>query len=131
MDNGSELVVRCRQDDQVFELIPDSKLTSALPRSLIRDYVHWYNTSTHVIEIRPLSDPWTPNLEENWSTAFQLDGALTLSRQRESGLRQLLVDPNHPISHAIHKVFSPLEPVDTTSSSPSTMGPPPITGLET
>jgi hypothetical protein len=107
---GNELIVRCRQDDQIFELIPDSKLTSALPRSLISDYVHWYNTTTHVIEIRPLSDPWTPKLEENWSTAFQLDGVSTLSRQRESGVRQLLVDPNRPLSHAIHKIFSRLEP---------------------
>jgi hypothetical protein len=107
---GDELVVRCRQDDQIFELIPESNLTSALPRSLTSDYVHWYNMTTHVIEIRPLSDPWTPKLEENWSTAFHLDGVSTLSRQRESGVRQLLVDPNHPVSHAIHEIFSPLEP---------------------
>ena len=107
---ASELVIRCRQDDKVFELIPDSKLTSALPRSLIRDYVHWYNTSTFVIEIRPLTDPWTPNLEENWSTAFQLNGAGAFSRRGKSGLRQFLVDPNHAISHAIHTIFSPLEP---------------------
>jgi len=108
--NASELVIRCRRDDQVFELIPDSKLTTALPRSLVRDYAHWYNTSTSVVEIRPLTDPWTPNLEENWSTAFQLNGERALSRQRKSGLRQFLVDPNHPISHAIHTIFSPLEP---------------------
>jgi hypothetical protein len=107
---GEELVVRCRRDDQIYELIPVSQLMSALPRALISDYVHWYNTTTHVIEIRPLSDPWTPKLEENWSTAFQLDGVSTLSRQRESGVRQLLVDPNHSVSHAIHKIFSPLEP---------------------
>jgi hypothetical protein len=107
---GNELVVRCRRDDQIFELIPDSKLTSALPRALITNYVHWFNMSSHVIEIRPRTDPWTPKLEENWSTIFQLDGASTLSRQRKCGARQLLVDPNHPISHAIHKIFSPLEP---------------------
>ena len=107
---GKELVIQCQQDDQVFELIPDSKLTSALPRSLIRDYAHWYNTNTFVIDIRPLTDPWTPNLEENWSMAFQLNDALALSRQRKSGLRQFLVDPNHAISHAIHTIFAPLEP---------------------
>ena len=81
-----------------------------LPRSLVRDYTHWYNTNTFVIDIRPLTDPWTPNLEENWSTAFQLNDAPAFSRQRKSGLRQFLVDPNHPISHAIHTIFSPLEP---------------------
>src|SRR5258706_2121407 len=107
---ASELVIRCRQDDEVFELIPDSKLASALPRSLVRDYVHWYSTSTFVVEIRPLTDPWTPNLEDNWSTAFQLNGAGALSRHRKSGLRQFLVDPNHAISRAIHTIFSPLEP---------------------
>jgi len=108
--NGGELVIQCRRDDQVFELIPDWTLTSVLPRSLIHDYAHWYNSSTCVTEIRPLSDAWTPNLEQNWSTAFQLDGALTLSRQRESGLRQFLIDPSYSISRAIHKIFSPLEP---------------------
>ena len=108
--NASELVIRCHQDDEVFELIPASKLTSALPRSLISNYAHWYNTSTFVIEIRPLTDPWTPNLEENWSTAFQLNGARALSRQRKPGLRQFLVDPNHATSNAVHKIFSPLEP---------------------
>jgi hypothetical protein len=107
---GKELVVRCRQDGQIFELIPDTKLTSVLPRALISDYVHWFNMSSSVIEIRPLSDPWTPKLEENWSTVFQLDGSSTLSRQGECGVRQMLLDPNHSISHAIHKIFSPLEP---------------------
>jgi len=101
------LVIRCRQDDQVFELIPDSKLTSVLPRSLVSDSTHWYNIRTCVTEIRPFSDPWTPNLEVNWSTAFHLND---LSRQRKSEIRQFLVDPNHPISRAIHKVFAPLEP---------------------
>ena len=108
--NASELIIRCRRDDEVFQLIPASKLTSALPRSLIRNYAHWYNTSTFVIEIRPLIDPWTPNLEENWSTAIQLNDTHAFSRQRKSGLRQFLVDPNHAISRAIHTVFSPLEP---------------------
>jgi len=93
----------------VFELIPVSKLTSLLPRSLIRDHVHWYNTKTHVIEIRPLSDCWTPNLEKNWSTVYELNGGLALSRQQEFGVRQFLVCPSHTLSRAIHDVFSPLE----------------------
>jgi hypothetical protein len=108
--DDTDLVIRCRHDDQVFELVPDLELTSALPRSLIRNYTHWYNLKSHIIEIRPLSDPWTPNLAENWSTALPLDGSLTLSRQLEPGRRQFLVDPNHSICRAIHKVFSPLEP---------------------
>jgi len=105
----NDLVIRCSQDDEVFEFLPESKLTSALPRYLVHNYAHWYNTKTHIIEIRPLSDPWTPNLGKNWSTEFQLDGGVSLSRQQESGVRQILVDPNHTISRAIHEVFSPLE----------------------
>jgi hypothetical protein len=108
--DDTDLVIRCRHDDQVFELVPDLKLTSALPRSLIRNYTHWYNLKSHIIEIRPLSDPWTPNLAENWSTALPIDGSLTLSRQLEPDRRQFLVNPNHSICRAIHKVFSPLEP---------------------
>jgi hypothetical protein len=105
----TNLIIRCRHDDQVFELVPDLELTSVLPRSLIRNYTHWYNVKSHIMEIRPLSDPWTPNLAENWSTALPLDGSLTLSRQLEPGRRQFLVDPNHSICRVIHKVFSPLE----------------------
>jgi hypothetical protein len=108
--DDTDLVIRCRHDDQVFELVPDLKLTSALPRSLIRNYTHWYNLESHIMEIRPLSDPWTPNLAENWSTALPIDGSLTLSRQLEPGRQQFLVNPNHSICRAFHKVFSPLEP---------------------
>ena len=92
------------------ELIPASKLASALPRCLIHDSVHWYNTKTHVVEVRPLPDRWTSNLEKNWSTTFQLNGGPALSRQQESGVRQFLVDPNQALSRAIYNVFSPLEP---------------------
>ena len=93
----------------MFELIPDFELISVLPHFLIHDYCHWYDTKTHIVEVRPLSDRWTPNLEKNWSTAIQLNGGLALSRQQESGVRQFLVDPNHALSRAIHNVFSPLE----------------------
>lgn len=93
----------------MFELIPDNELTSVLPRSLIHGYCHWYDTKTHIVEVRPLSDRWTPNLEENWSTAIQLNGGLALSRQQDSGVRQFLINPNHALSRAIHYVFSPLE----------------------
>ena len=92
------------------ELIPESKLTSILPRSLIHNYTHWYNTKTHVVEFRPLADRWTSSLEKNWSTALQLDGGPVLSRQQESGVRQFLVAPSHALSRTIHNVFSPLEP---------------------
>jgi len=90
----------------MFELIPDSELISVLPRALIHDHFHWYNTKTHIVEFRPLSDRWTPDLKQNWSTDF----GLALSRPRpDFGVRQFLVNPNHPLSRAIHNVFSPLE----------------------
>ncbi len=92
------------------ELIPQSKLTSVLPRSLIHDYFHWYNTKTHTVEFRPLADRWTPSLEKNWSTTFQLKGRPVLSRLQESGVRQFLVAPNHTLGRTIHNFFSPLEP---------------------
>jgi len=107
--NDGDLAIRSRRDNEVFELIPVSKLTSVLPRSLIRDHVHWYNTKTHVFEIRPLSDCWTPNLEKNWSTVTELKGGPALSRQQEFGVRQFLICPSHALSRAIHGVFSPLE----------------------
>jgi hypothetical protein len=91
-------------------LIPESKFISVLPRSLIHDYFHWYNTKTHTIEFRPLADRWTPSLEKNWSTTYQLNGGPVLSRQQESGVRQFLVAPNHALGCTIHDLFSPLEP---------------------
>ena len=92
------------------DLIPESKFTSVLPRSLINDYFHWYNTKTHIVEFRPSADRWTPNLERNWSTAFQLNGGPVLGRQQESGVQQFLVAPNHALGRTIHTLFSPLEP---------------------
>ena len=102
------MVIRCRRDNEVYEFLPESKLKSALPRCLLHDCAHWYDTTTRVIEIRSLSDPWTPNLDKNWSTAFQFNGGVLFSRQ-ESELRQFLINPNHAISRAIYDVFSPLE----------------------
>ena len=107
--DGRDLIIRCCRDDKVFELLPESKLKSALPRCLLHDYVHWYDTKTRIIEIRPLSDPWTPNLGKNWSAEFQPDGGASFSRPQEFGLRQFLIDPNNAISRAMHEVFSPLE----------------------
>lgn len=107
--DGSDLIIRCRRDDEVFELLPESKLKSALPRCLLHDYVHWYDMKTHIIEIRPLFDPWTPNLGKNWSTEFQLNDGVSFSRPQGSGLRQFLIDPDDAISHTMHEVFSPLE----------------------
>jgi len=104
-----DLIIRCRRGDEVFEFLPGSKFKSALPCCLLHDYTHWYDTKTRIIEIRPLSDPWTPNLGKNWSTKFQLNGGVSFSRLHESGLRQFLIDPTHAISRTIHKVFSPLE----------------------
>ena len=92
------------------ELIPESKFKSVLPRSLIHDYFHWYNTKAHTVEFRPLADRWTPRLEKNWSTAFQLNGGPALSHQQESGVRQFLIAPNHVLGRTIHALFSPLEP---------------------
>ena len=107
--NENDLIIRCRRGDEVFEFLPESQLRSTLPRCLLHDYAHWYNTKTRVIEIRPLSDPWTPSLGKNWSTEFRLNGGVSFSRPHESGLRQFLIDPNHAISRTIHEVFSPLE----------------------
>ena len=107
--DGSDLIIRCCRDDEVFELLPESKLKSALPRCLLHDYVHWYDTKTRIIEIRPLLDPWTPNLGKNWSTEFQFNGGVSFSRPQEPGLRQFLIDPSDAISRAMHEVFSPLE----------------------
>jgi len=94
----------------VFELIPESKFTPVLPRSLIHNYFHWYNTKTHTVEFRPLADRWTPNLEKNWSTAFQLKGNPVLRRQQEVGVQQFLIASNHALCRTIHNIFSPLEP---------------------
>ena len=91
------------------ELIPESKLTSVLPRSLTHDFFHWYNTKTHTVEFRPLADRWTPSLEKNWSTTFQLKGRPVLSRPQEYGVRQFLIAPNHTLGRTIHNVFLPLE----------------------
>ena len=104
-----DLVIRTRKGNEIFELIPDTKLRNALPRALIVNYTHWYSTQTRVIDLRPLSGPWEPRLLKSWSTSVPFHGQVAFGCRQEGGSRRFLVDPNHPVACAIHEIFAPLE----------------------
>jgi hypothetical protein len=88
-------------------------LKNALPRALIVDYTHWYDAQTDaqtgVIDLRPLSRPWQPNLRESWSTDVPFHDQVAFGLRQGDGSRRFIVDQNHPVALAIHKIFSPLE----------------------
>ena len=106
---GQDLVIRTRKGNEIFELIPHTKLENALPRALIVDYTHWYDTKTGIIDLRPLSMPWQPNLRESWSTDVPFHDQVAFGCRQEGGSRRFIVDQNHPVARAIHKIFAPLE----------------------
>jgi len=106
---GEDLVIRTRKGNEVFELIPDTKLENALPRALIVNYTHWYDAKTGVIDLRPLSTPWQPNLRESWSTDVPFHDQVAFGLRQEDGSRRFLVDQNHPVACDIHEIFAPLE----------------------
>ena len=90
-------------------MIPDTKLRKALPYSLIVGYTHWYDTQAGVIDLRPLSRPWEPNLPESWSTSVPFHSQVAFGCCQKDGSWRFLVDQAHPVARAVHEIFAPLE----------------------
>ncbi|KAF8129798.1 hypothetical protein EV363DRAFT_1219569 [Boletus edulis] len=68
----SRMIVRAQRGDtgDIFEYIPRRVLEEDLPTSVIADHVSWFNPSTSVIEIRPITKPWEQS-SDNWSIRFR------------------------------------------------------------
>ena len=54
-----------KDTDNILQLIPKEKLQGDLPRTLIKDHIHWLDLTTATIEIRSRWGPWEHS-PENW-----------------------------------------------------------------
>lgn len=100
---GSELIIRTRSEDEVYELIPLQYLDTDFPKALVQDYTHWLHMSTGSVEWRPLTRMWEPARGE-W--LMQLDNGNDY-RLRYDG--KSLVDVRSQTFQEISRILSPLE----------------------
>jgi hypothetical protein len=89
---------------EVYEFIPSWKLNGDVPTSFIRDYSHWVNLSTRVVEFRRADEPWVSSPDDNWTLIWIAGGRNILSRHGCS-----LIEPNSQTAEAILSHLSPIE----------------------
>ncbi|KAI6118443.1 hypothetical protein F5141DRAFT_999967 [Pisolithus sp. B1] len=65
------LIIRAKKeaDLDIFELIPQERLSSDLPVALVENHVHWLNLTTRVLEARPIESIWASS-PDNWRLHF-------------------------------------------------------------
>ena len=99
---SSELIIRTRNEEQVYELIPSNYLETDFPKALVQDYSHWMNVATGSIEFRSMTQAWEPS--QRW--LMQADNS------RNSKLLcdgKSLVDIRSQTVQAISRILSPLD----------------------
>ena len=101
--HDSELIVRSRKQEYVFELLPTHTLDGDFPHAFAQDFAHWLNIETGLIEWRPLKDAWssTPDLWQMWP-GDQQEKYLVRGSSK-------LIDIHTPTAKAVSLVLSPLE----------------------
>ncbi|KAI9742144.1 MAG: hypothetical protein M1818_004044 [Claussenomyces sp. TS43310] len=100
---GSDLIVRTRRAEQVYELLPLHLFQGDFPMSFVQDYAHWLDVDTGLVEWRLLKHAWRPSTE-NWQMPIDGYNAFILSQ----GARKL-IDIHSPTANTISRVLSPLE----------------------
>lgn len=100
---GSELIIRTRRGEEVYELLPLSAIKGDFPHALVQEYAHWLNDTTGLVEWRPLTDAWATS-SHNWC----------MKRDDEEGFyltqgKYRLIDICSSTAKAISRVLSPLE----------------------
>lgn len=100
--HGSELIIRTKQNGEVHELLPVHAMMSDFPQAFARDYAHWLDISTGLIEWRPLENPWVSS-SLNWRMGPSGDQYI-LSHEYSS-----LIDVRSATANAVARVLSPLE----------------------
>lgn len=101
--HDSELIVRSRKEEHVFELLPTHVLDGDFPHAFVQNFAHWASLETDLVEWRPLEDAWNPtsHIWQMW-TGDQEDKFLIRNSSK-------LVDIHTPTAKAVTLVLSPLE----------------------
>lgn len=101
--HDSELIIRAKRHEKVFELLPTHLLNADFPHTFVQDFAHWLNLETGVVEWRPLKDAWT-SVSHNWQicTGDPKENFLIRGSSR-------LINVHSNTAKAVSLVFSPLE----------------------
>lgn len=100
---GSELIIRTRSGNQVYELIPLHFLETDFPEAFVQKYAHWMQITTGSIEWRPMARIWEPS-QGSW--LMQVDNSRS-SRLTCDG--KSLIDVWSQTFQEISRILSPLE----------------------
>jgi hypothetical protein len=100
---GSELIIRTRDESQVYELIPLHFLEDDFPKALVQDYAHWLQVATGSVQWRPMTRVWEPS-QGSWLMRVDNSGHFRLICDGKS-----LVDVRSQTAQEISRVLSPLE----------------------
>ena len=100
---NSKLIIRAKNKDRTYELIPTNALGNDFPYAFINEYVHWLDLDTRIIEWRPVAEAWSPS-GLNWQMRSDSNGSYKLARDA-----LVLLDPHKATAKALTLVFSPLE----------------------
>ena len=101
--HGSELIVRAKRQDKLYELLPLHALEGDFPQAFVEDYAHWLDTDTGIIEWRPLPDMWVSS-PKNWRMRRGNPGEDLLIRGSSK-----LIDVRLPTAKAVSAILKPLE----------------------
>lgn len=97
------VIIRAVRASTVLEVIPHDSLLGDFPSMFVRDYAHWLDLATGVVEFRHLDAKWTSK-PGNWRLSYEPNAVSVMACD---DIR--LVDVRSPTFIAIMRVFGPLE----------------------
>jgi len=111
---GMNLIIRAKQDCEVYELIPHETFDQDFPISFVQEYVHWLQLSSppqdadiREIEFRPMRTKWSPSTA-NWRLKFSKTPQISIMEQGNT----LLIDIRSRTFNMILTRLKPLESPD-------------------
>ncbi|KAK3937045.1 hypothetical protein QBC46DRAFT_320431 [Diplogelasinospora grovesii] len=92
-------------DTETWEYIPADYLRDDLPESFVSNYAHWRNLSTDMMEFRPIGQPWTTCIGDNWVLVRENPDQDPVLKQ---GPRCVL-DPHSKSAQHLSNILRPIE----------------------
>ncbi|KAI0003525.1 hypothetical protein F4779DRAFT_621832 [Xylariaceae sp. FL0662B] len=106
-DNDGAMIIRAVRGVHVLELVPRKVFRRRnlfdLPAALVDDCIHWLNTTTGIIEIRPKSKNIWRSHRNNWR--LDLNTSICSRITPNLGMRETLVDPYSSLFIRASKIF--------------------------
>ncbi|OCK74911.1 hypothetical protein K432DRAFT_447027 [Lepidopterella palustris CBS 459.81] len=106
---GTELIIKTRKENKVYEFIPAGNLEEDFPRLMVSDYSHWLICGENIIEFRPLGNNWGPHYNEPQFRGLFLRFSGDGSAQIVTKPSQLLIDIQSMTFKVLSELFRPLE----------------------